>query len=69
MKALLTGASGFVGRNLLLHWLTQNQYEQIILPVRNSKKLIEQLHKEGISDLSKVLIKESSAPEWAGLQG
>ena len=69
MKALLTGSSGFVGRNLLLNWISQKQYEQIILPVRNSEKLKEQLRKENINDLSKLVIQESSAPFWENLQG
>lgn len=69
MKALLTGSSGFVGRNLLLHWLSQNRYEKIILPVRNPKKLKEQLKKEGVSDLACLEICDSSAPAWENLKG
>jgi len=69
MKVLLTGASGFVGRNLLLNWLSRKRYEKIILPVRNSKKLTDQLKREGISDLSLLEIVDSSAPDWKSLSG
>ena len=48
MKLLITGATGFVGRNLLLHALQDPSWSQIILPVRSQAKLKEQLYNEGI---------------------
>ena len=48
MKLLITGATGFVGRNLLLHALQDPTWSEIILPVRSKSKLLEQLKKEGI---------------------
>lgn len=45
MKLLLTGATGFVGRNCLLRALTC--YDEIIAPVRTAEKLHAQLSAEG----------------------
>lgn len=70
MKALITGASGFVGRNLVLDLYRDSQYSQLILPVRSRKKLEAQLKQEGISPTdSRIAILESGAPEWKGLDG
>lgn len=46
MKLLLTGATGFVGRNLLLHALPR--CEVIWTPVRSAEKLRAQLAAEGL---------------------
>ncbi|MFM8316241.1 MAG: SDR family oxidoreductase, partial [Deltaproteobacteria bacterium] len=65
MKLLLTGATGFVGRNLLIELLKSNTYETIYLPVRSEQKLKEQLRGEGILELPlcvKPLLME--APNW-----
>lgn len=65
MKLLLTGATGFVGRNLLLELLRLNLYETIYLPIRSEQKLNEQLKGEGISEVPacvKPLLME--APDW-----
>ncbi|HLB34679.1 MAG TPA: NAD(P)-dependent oxidoreductase [Chthoniobacterales bacterium] len=48
MKLLITGSTGFVGRNLLLQALRDPTWSEIILPVRNKAKLLEQLKNEGI---------------------
>ena len=48
MKLLITGSTGFVGRNLLLHALRDPYWSEIILPVRNREKLHQQLQAEGI---------------------
>ncbi|MDH4469948.1 MAG: NAD(P)-dependent oxidoreductase [Verrucomicrobiae bacterium] len=45
-QLLITGSTGFVGRNLLIHALKDPSWSQIILPVRNPKKLLEQLHQD-----------------------
>ena len=45
-RLLITGSTGFVGRNLLIHALRDPSWSQIILPVRNPKKFIEQLHQD-----------------------
>ncbi|KAB2640355.1 MAG: NAD(P)-dependent oxidoreductase [Verrucomicrobia bacterium] len=50
MELLLTGSTGFVGRNLLLRIHRDNRWSRIILPVRNPEKLLSQLEGEGVSD-------------------
>jgi len=65
MKLLLTGSTGFVGRNLLLELLQQKKYETIYLPVRSESKLKDQLQKEGISELPReVNLLKMEAPHW-----
>lgn len=51
MNLLITGATGFVGRNLLLRALKEPTFSAIILPVRDKTKLLRQLHHEGIKTL------------------
>jgi len=51
MRLLLTGSTGFVGRNLLLDVLRRGEYEQIILPVRNLEKLRAQLLGDGFEQI------------------
>ena len=51
MKLLMTGATGFVGRNLLLELLRKQIYETIYLPVRSEAKLKDQLKAEGFDSL------------------
>lgn len=46
MKLLLTGATGFVGRNLLLRALRQGH--EVFAPVRTPEKLLSQLKFEGV---------------------
>lgn len=50
MELLLTGSTGFVGRNLLLRLAGDNRWSRIILPVRDPEKLRSQLVGEGILD-------------------
>ena len=50
MELLLTGSTGFVGRNLLLKLHRDSRWSRIILPVRDLEKLRSQLEGEGISD-------------------
>lgn len=49
MELLLTGSTGFVGRNLLLRLADDPRWNRIILPVRDPDKLRAQLEGEGIS--------------------
>jgi nucleoside-diphosphate-sugar epimerase len=51
VNLLLTGSTGFVGRNLLLHVLRDPLFSTITLPVRNKQRLLQQLSKEGIERL------------------
>jgi len=65
MKLLLTGSTGFVGRNLLLELLKRKTYERIYLPVRSEFKLRDQLRKEGISEIpSELNPLTMEAPKW-----
>jgi nucleoside-diphosphate-sugar epimerase len=48
MELLLTGSTGFVGRNLLLRLLSEEHFSRIMLPVRDPEKLKAQLSGEGI---------------------
>ena len=52
MNLLLTGSTGFVGRNLLLQALKDPTWSEVILPVRSEAKLKKQLRNEGIERLS-----------------
>lgn len=62
---LITGATGFVGRNLLLHVLQDTTWSQIILPVRNEKKFHEQLKKEAIHfDPERIYLCKVEKNEW-----
>ena len=46
MEILLTGSTGFVGRNLLLRLISDGRWSRIILPVRDPQKLRLQLEAE-----------------------
>ncbi len=65
MKLLLTGATGFVGRNLLLRLLKSGLYEHIYLPVRSRAKLASQFHGDGLEGVpASVTPLMTSGPEW-----
>ncbi|NBW98016.1 hypothetical protein EBR03_00445 [bacterium] len=68
MKVMLTGASGFVGRNLFISLLTDPRVQKIVLPVREPRKLTKQWEQDGIRvSENKVEVIETAAPEWHGL--
>ncbi len=50
MRLFLTGATGFVGLNLLLEALRGGHYGEIVACVRDPQKLARQLAAEGISE-------------------
>lgn len=65
MKILLTGATGFVGRNLLLRLLEDDRYDKIIAPVRGVGRLEAQLHNEGFKSIPKKLVPiEGNSENW-----
>jgi nucleoside-diphosphate-sugar epimerase len=65
MTILLTGATGFVGRNLLLSLLKEKKYDAIFLPVRDVSKLKEQLRQEGYDSVPpEVKAFRSEADDW-----
>lgn len=49
MELLLTGSTGFVGRNLLLRLVADPRWDRILLPVRDPAKLLAQMQEEGIA--------------------
>lgn len=67
--ALITGATGGVGFNLLLEMLADPDYEVVHAAVRNPAKLLEQLRKAGVQS-DKLRIIRADAPNWdfQGLQ-
>jgi len=50
MELLLTGSTGFVGRNFLLRLASEPRWSRIILLVRDPEKLRAQMAGEGIAD-------------------
>lgn len=56
MRLFLTGATGFVGLNLLLEALADSRYAEIVAAVRDPAKLRGQLAHEKIADLSRLRI-------------
>lgn len=62
MNLLLTGSTGFVGRNALLEALTR--YDRIFLPVRDPAKLERQLSAEGISSDEKIIPLSADPAAW-----
>lgn len=66
MKLLLTGATGFVGRNVLLQALAK-KYE-VYAPVRSPQKLATQLRHEGFPDLPPGLtVLPVNPAEWGSI--
>ena len=63
MELLLTGSTGFVGRNLLLRLAGDQRWNRIVLPVRDPEKLRSQLEGEGISD-ERILITRVTGDFW-----
>ena len=64
MRILVTGATGFIGRTLVLRALQDEKVSEVIAPVRSEDKLRAQLAREGVLDLSKLRILEAEAPHW-----
>lgn len=64
MELLLTGSTGFVGRNLLLRLADDRRWSRIILPVRDPGKLRAQLAGEGIPDEGRFLILRVTGNFW-----
>ncbi len=62
MRLLLTGATGFVGRNALLHAITRG--DEVHVPVRDPAKLAAQLQAEG-ADSAQVIPLPTDPAGWA----
>lgn len=65
MNLLITGATGFVGRNTLLRALKEEKYDKVYVPVRSREKLLKQFEADGYAEIpSRVEVIETSAPNW-----
>ncbi len=64
MRVLVTGATGFIGRTLVLRALRDEQVTEVIAPVRSPDRLREQLAREGASGTRKLRVVKASAPRW-----
>lgn len=64
MRLLVTGATGFIGRTLVLRALADPAVVEVVAPVRSPDKLRSQLAREGAGGLSKLTILEAEAPHW-----
>ncbi len=64
MRILITGATGFIGRTLVLRALRDGGVSEVIAPVRSPEKLRAQLAREGVADDPKLRIMEAEAPDW-----
>jgi len=64
MRILVTGATGFIGRTLVLRALADEQITEVIAPVRSPDKLREQLARESATGIRKLRVIKSAAPAW-----
>lgn len=64
MELLLTGSTGFVGRNLLLSLLCDERWNRIVLPVRDPEKLRTQLDGEGIEMPDHLVVCRVEGDSW-----
>jgi nucleoside-diphosphate-sugar epimerase len=64
MRLLVTGATGFIGRTLVLRALADDAVEEIIAPVRSADRLRAQLAREGATGMRKLRMIKAAAPAW-----
>lgn len=64
MRILITGATGFIGRTLVMRALRDERCSEVVAPVRSPEKLQRQLAAEGITLPSKLCVVEAGAPDW-----
>ncbi len=64
MRTLITGATGFIGRTLVMRALRDESISEVVAPVRSAEKLRSQLDREGVSASAKLRIVEAEAPQW-----
>ena len=64
MRLLVTGATGFIGRTIVLRALSDRTIREIVVPVRSPDKLRAQLVREGVQDFAKFRVIKSEAPRW-----
>lgn len=64
MRILITGATGFIGRTLVMRALGDDSVSEVIAPVRSAEKLRAQLAREGVPASLRLRVIEAEAPEW-----
>jgi nucleoside-diphosphate-sugar epimerase len=64
MRLLVTGATGFIGRTLVLRALTDESVSEVVAPVRSPDRLREQLAREGATGTRKLRVIKAAAPAW-----
>ncbi|MBU3664864.1 MAG: NAD(P)-dependent oxidoreductase [Chthoniobacterales bacterium] len=64
MRLLVTGATGFIGRTIVMRALGDDRITEVVAPVRSPAKLRQQLAREGFADQPKLSIVEAEAPAW-----
>ena len=64
MRILVTGATGFIGRTLVLRALSDRAVGEVVAPVRSPEKLRAQLAREGLKDPVKLRVIKAEAPRW-----
>ncbi len=64
MRILVTGATGFIGRTLVLRALADESVAEVVAPVRSPDRLREQLAREGATGTRKLRVIKAAAPSW-----
>jgi nucleoside-diphosphate-sugar epimerase len=64
MRLLVTGATGFIGRTLVLRALRDERIGEVVAPVRSAEKLRAQLAREGVTATPRLRVVEAEAPGW-----
>ena len=64
MRLLVTGATGFIGRTIVLRALADRSIGEVIAPVRSPEKLQSQLAREGVGKPAKLRVIKAEAPRW-----
>jgi nucleoside-diphosphate-sugar epimerase len=64
MRLLVTGATGFIGRTLVLRALADDAVHEVVAPVRSPDKLRTQLAREGATGMRKLRMIKAAAPAW-----
>ena len=64
MRLLVTGATGFIGRTIVLRALADRAIVEVVAPVRSPEKLRAQLACEGVTQAAKLRVIKAEAPRW-----
>jgi nucleoside-diphosphate-sugar epimerase len=64
MRLLVTGATGFIGRTIVLRALADRAIGEVVAPVRSPEKLRTQLAREGVTHAAKLRVIKAESPRW-----